>query len=237
MNYTFGAQKMEYNSKAKENTKTWESPKYLEGKKKAIELIDKTEYGLTEADFWILKTYSAKVITYAGLIISHNGCLKINDKLAAEAKFVPSCVSWVRNGAGDLVLQYLNDKQGLLEFGEASIKNCTNAYPFAMVLKRLQDRVILKNSKIAFSGIMSETESEEFKRTEGPDRPDRPEREERAKAAKPDNLITEEQIAELEALGCDLKRVAAAYKVTNIREMTTAQAERAIDRKKGALNK
>lgn len=231
MNYTFGAQKMEYNSKAGANTKTWESPKYLEGKKKAIELIDKTEYGLTEADFWILKTYSAKTITYAGLIISHNGCLKINDKLAAEAKFVPSCVSWVRNGAGDLVLQYLNDKQGLLEFGEASIKNCTNAYPFAMVLKRLQDRVILKNSKIAFSGIMSEVESEEFKR------PEHPEREELEKAAKPANLITDEQIAELEALGCDLKRVAAAYKVTDIREMTSAQAERAIDRKKGALNK
>lgn len=228
MNYTFGAQKMEYNSKAQANTKTWESPKYLEGKKKAIELIDKTEYGLTEADFWILKTYSAKTVTYAGLIISHNGCLKINDKLAAEAKFVPSCVSWVRNGAGDLVLQYLNDKQGLLEFGEASIKNCTNAYPFAMVLKRLQDRVILKNSKIAFSGIMSEVESEEFKRTESPEREDQ---------EKADNLITEEQIAELEALGCDLKRVAAAYKVTDIREMTSAQAERAIDRKKGALNK
>lgn len=228
MNYTFGAQKMEYNSKAQANTKTWESPKYLEGKKKAVELIDKTEYGLTEADFWILKTYSAKTVTYAGLIISHNGCLKINDKLAAEAKFVPSCVSWVRNGSGDLVLQYLNDKQGLLEFGEASIKNCTNAYPFAMVLKRLQDRVILKNSKIAFSGIMSEVESEEFKRTE------RPEREERAKAA---NLITEEQIAELEALGCDLKRVAAAYKETDIHEMTSEQAERALDRKKGALNK
>ena len=225
MNYTVGAQKMEYNSKAQANTKTWESPKFLEGKKKAIELIDKTEYGLTEADFWILKTYSAKTVTYAGLIISHNGCLKINDKLAAEAKFVPSCVSWVRNGAGDLVLQYLNDKQGLLEFGEASIKNCTNAYPFAMVLKRLQDRVILKNSKIAFSGIMSEVESEEFKRTE---------REDQEKA---DNLITDEQIAELEALGCDLKRVAAAYKVTDIYEMTSAQAERAIDRKKGALNK
>ena len=225
MNYTFGAQKMEYNSKAGANTKTWESPKFLEGKKKAVELIDKTEYGLTEADFWILKTYSAKTVTYAGLIISHNGCLKINDKLAAEAKFVPSCVSWVRNGAGDLVLQYLNDKQGLLEFGEASIKNCTNDYPFAMVLKRLQDRVILKNSKIAFSGIMSEVESEEFKRTE---------REDQEKA---DNLITDEQIAELEALGCDLKRVAAAYKVTDIREMTSAQAERAIDRKKGALNK
>ena len=228
MNYTFGAQKMEYNSKTGANTKTWESPKYLEGKKKAIELIDKTEYGLTEADFWILKTYSAKTVTYAGLIISHNGCLKINDKLAAEAKFVPSCVSWVRNGAGDLVLQYLNDKQGLLEFGEASIKNCTNAYPFAMVLKRLQDRVILKNSKIAFSGIMSEVESEEFKRTE---------REEQEKAAKPANLITDEQIAELEALGCDLKRVAAAYKVTDIHEMTSEHAERAIDRKKGALNK
>lgn len=231
MNYTFGAQKMEYNSKAGANTKTWESPKYLEGKKKAVELIDKTEYGLTEADFWILKTYSAKTVTYAGLIISHNGCLKINDKLAAEAKFVPSCVSWVRNGAGDLVLQYLNDKQGLLEFGEASIKNCTNAYPFAMVLKRLQDRVILKNSKIAFSGIMSEVESEEFKL------PERPESTEREELAKAENLITEEQIAELEALGCDLKRVAAAYKVTDIREMTSAQAERAIDRKKGALNK
>ena len=41
-------------------------------------------------------------------------------------------------------------------------KNCRNAYPYAMLLKRLHDRVILKNSKMAFDGIYSECESEEF---------------------------------------------------------------------------
>ena len=216
MKYTFGARKTEKHPNTHKAVEVWENPKYQEGYKKAVELIEGKKYGLTEADFWILKTYGDTYCQYAGLIISHNGCLKVNDTLEQDKKFVPSCVSWVRNNTGDLVLQYQNDAQGILEFGEASIKNCKNAYPFAMVLKRLQDRVILKNSKIAFSGIMSEVESDEFK-----------------EPAKKSGMITDLQIDALLALGCDLTRVANAYKVADITELTFKQAEDAIRIKKG----
>jgi hypothetical protein len=56
------------------------------------------------------------------------------------------------------------DKDGnkAWSIGEASPKNCKNDYPYAMALKRLFDRVVLKLSKLAYSGIMSDSESEEF---------------------------------------------------------------------------
>lgn len=215
----FGAQKRERHPETNKMVDVWESPKYLEGFHKAVSLIKDSKYGLTDADFWILKTFNKTGTTcvYAGLIISHNGCLKINDTLDDGLRFVPSCVTWVRNINGDLVLQYLNDKQGILEFGEASAKNCKNAYPFAMVLKRLQDRVILKNSKIAFSGIMSEVESDEFKQPEKPKV----------------GMITDLQIDKLLSLGCDLNKVAKAYKVDDISLMTEKQADDAIRIKEG----
>ena len=214
--YKFGAQETEKHPESKKVVRVWKSPKFMESALKATEIIDKGNYGVTEGDFWILKTFGPDYCQYASLIISHNGCLKINDKLADEDKFVPSCVSWVRNVTGDLVLQYLNDKQGLLEFGEASLKNCKNAYPFAMVLKRLQDRVILKNSKIAFFGIMSEAESDEFK-----------------EPIRKKGMITDEQMSELLSLGCDLHKVAVAYKLDSINDMTEEMAAEAIKIKRG----
>lgn len=217
MKYTFGGKSKERSPKTKQFVEVWRSPKFEEGFAKAVELIEGKKYNLTEGDFWILKTFSESCCTYAGLIISHNGCLKINDALSKELRFCPSCVSWIRNNTGDLVLQYMNDFQGLLEFGEASVKNCQNAYPYAMVLKRLQDRVILKNSKIAFSGIMSEVESDEFKAPESPKK----------------GLITDEQINELISLGCDLDKVAIAYRLDDIGKMTEKQAAEAINIKKG----
>ena len=56
----------------------WQSPKYKESKDKAVELINKYEQ-ITEGDFWILmnRTKTNKM-AYTGLIISHNGCLKLN---------------------------------------------------------------------------------------------------------------------------------------------------------------
>ena len=221
MKYTFGGRNKERHPQSKQFVEVWESPKYAEGYKKAVELIESNKYGLTEGDFWILKTFSkdGSGCQYAGLIISHNGCLKINDALEKDKKFVPSSVTWVKNMAGDLVLQYLNDGQGILEFGEASNKNCQNAYPFAMVLKRLQDRVILKNSKIAFSGIMSEVESDEFKAPE----------------IRQTGLIKDEQIDRLKELGCDLSKVAAAFKVDDISQLTEKQAANAIKIKEGNL--
>lgn len=158
-----------FNEKQKEfidgkNLEVWQSPKYIQSKKKAIELIGEEKYKLSESDFWILmnKTKSGKV-AYTGLIISHNGCLKVNDNLDKKDKFKPSSVKMEKDENNLKVMSYINDEQGIYEFGEISDKNCRNAYPYAMLLKRLQDRVILKNSKIAFDGIYSECESEEFK--------------------------------------------------------------------------
>lgn len=146
-----------------ENMEVWQTPKYLTSKEKAIELIGKGDYGLSEGDFWILMNRGGSKMCYTGLIISHNGCLKINDKLESNLKFKPESVSFLVDDGGNKVMQYINNEQGVYEFGEISPKNCSNDYPYAMVLKRLMDRVILKNSKVGFFGIYSDSESEEFK--------------------------------------------------------------------------
>ena len=165
--YNFGEKKTEYNAKLGKEVEVWQSPKYLEAKKKAIETLESAQYKdvLSEGDFWILMngTKSGKM-AYTGLIISHNGCLKINDALAPDKRFKPSCVTLTETGYNDsLVYTYSNDEQGIYEVGEVSSKNCTNAYPYAMALKRCMDRVILKSSKLAYSGIYSDSEAEEFK--------------------------------------------------------------------------
>ena len=166
--YNFGEKKTEYNAKLGKEVEVWQSPKYLEAKKKAIEIIESGinhKQVLSEADFWILMnaTKSGKM-AYTGLIISHNGCLKINDALQEDDRFKPSCMTLDKDGyKGSLVYSYSNDAQGIYEVGEVSDKNCTNAYPYAMALKRCMDRVILKSSKLAYSGIYSDSEAEEFK--------------------------------------------------------------------------
>jgi len=164
--YNFG-EKTRENYKTKEgwqDLEIWQTPKYLISRQKAVELIESGKYGLDEGDFWILKNLGGKKLCYTGLIISHNGCLKINDKLESELKFKPRSVSFVKDtGDKEKVLSYINEEQGIYEFGEISNDNCKNDYPYAMVLKRLMDRVILKNSKVGFFGIYSEAESDDFK--------------------------------------------------------------------------
>ena len=166
-----------------EKLEVWQTPKYLESKAKAMEML-KLDYDLTEADFWILmnKTKGGKV-AYTGLIISHNGCLKINDKLCEVGKgFRAECLSepipfefngqiglrqvykeesrfiYIENGSG---LEQIGET--LYEVGEISNVNLKNSYPFAMLLKRTFDRVVLKKSKLAYAGIYSEAEADEFK--------------------------------------------------------------------------
>lgn len=155
-----------------ENTKeneleVWQSPKYGEAKNKAVELINSEKYKgiLLESDFWILmnKTKTNKM-AYTGLIISHDGCLKINDTLDEQLKFKPQCVSIDKEGyGGSLVYTYCCAEQGLYEVGEVSANNCKNGYPYAMAFKRCFDRVVLKNSKIAYAGIYSDSEADDFK--------------------------------------------------------------------------
>lgn len=143
----------------------WKMPKYEQAKEKAIELIDSGKYGLTEADFWILMNQSSKKdkVLYSGLIISHNGCLKINDALPYDKKFDPDSVTVDKEGYnGSLAYTYSNKEQGIYEVGEVSKSNCKNDYPYAMAFKRCFDRVVLKISKVAFAGIYSDSESDEF---------------------------------------------------------------------------
>lgn len=159
-----------FGEKDKENIRgvecpVWQTPKYEASRKKAIEMIDKGNYGLVEGDFWILmNTYaSGKKVMYTGLILSHNGCLKINDKLddPFKAEFVKRDVAFDGNDKASVLYEY-NDGT-LYEVGEASASNCKNDYPYAMAFKRCFDRVVLKKSKLAYSGIYSEVEADEFK--------------------------------------------------------------------------
>lgn len=140
----------------------YQMPKYKESKDKAIEMIESNKYDLKESDFWILmNSNKAKdKMLYSGLIISHNGCLKINEKL--ENKVNPKCFSLDKEGYNNsLVFTYIDDDT--YEVGEFNQSNCKNAYPYAMAFKRCFDRVVLKKSKLAFSGIYSEVEADEFK--------------------------------------------------------------------------
>ena len=172
--------------------------KYTESKAKAVEMIDSKKYGLTDGDFWILmnKTKAKDKMLYTGLIISHNGCLKINDTL--DTKFKPECVTVNQNGyKNSLVFTYCCPEQGVYEVGEVSSTNCQNEYPYAMAFKRLFDRVVLKLSKLAYSGIYSETEADEFEEQ----KPDTP----------TERKATEEQVQLAVECGVDFDRVIAVY--------------------------
>lgn len=163
MNHNFNEKTTEYSSKQKTKIPVIQSDKYLQSKKKAIEIIEKYD-DIEDSDFWILMNETKTgMMMYSGLIISHNGCLKINDHLGS--KFIPSCVTLDKDGyRGSLVYSYCNDDQGIYEVGEVSSDNCRNSYPYAMAFKRLFDRVVLKLSKLAYSGVYSDSEADEFRR-------------------------------------------------------------------------
>jgi len=158
----FGEKKMEFSPKHGKELPVWQSPKYLESKAKAEEIINSKKYGVQTSDFWILMNATkSEKMAYTGLIISHNGCLKINDRL--EQKFEPACVSVDKDGyKGSLVYTYIHPGQGIYEVGEVNTSNCKNEYPYAMAYKRLFDRVVLKLSKLAYAGIYSDSEADEF---------------------------------------------------------------------------
>lgn len=220
--YNFGEKKTEYNIKLGKEVDVWQSPKYIEAKNKAIETLESDMYKdvLNESDFWILMnaTKSGKM-AYTGLIISHNGCLKINDALPAEKKFKPSSVSITETGyKGSLVYTYINDSQGIYEVGEVNAENCKNAYPYAMALKRCIDRVILKSSRLAYSGIYSDSEAEEFKKD-----PEEP-----AKEEAPTVNVKAELVKFCKDYEIDIKEIAAEFKLNN--NSSDADFKIALDR-------
>lgn len=213
-NYTFGEKKEEYHNQYG-NIPVWITPKYEVAKAKAIEVIESGKYGLSEADFWILMNATkSKKMAYTGLIISHNGCLKINDAL--ESKFDPSCVTVEKDGyKGELVFYYCNAEQGIFEVGEVSATNCKNDYPYAMALKRCFDRVVLKLSKLAYSGVYSDSESDEFmQRQEGPFM---------------DDVKVKAVIALAERKGYNEKQIRNKYKLQSLEDMTYEQFKECCD--------
>ena len=156
----FNEKTEEYSRKQNKNIPVWQSPKYIEARAKAVELIESKKYGLSEGDFWILmnETKSGKM-GYTGLIISHNGCLKINDNI--ENKINPNNFKVEKDGYNNS-LTYTYCDEDVFEVGEVSKENCTNAYPYAMALKRCFDRAVLKKCKLAYAGVYSDSEAEEF---------------------------------------------------------------------------
>lgn len=147
--------------------KVFKTPKYNEAKSKAVSMLKDKKYkdSLTEGDFWILMRANnvRTCMVYSGLIISHNGCLKIND--IEENKVNPNCFHIDKEGYNNsLVFTYIDDDT--YEVGEVNARNCKNEYPYAMAFKRCFDRVVLKKSKLAYAGIYSEVEAEEFKNNE-----------------------------------------------------------------------
>ena len=240
--YNFGEKKTEYNAKLGKEVEVGQSPKYLEAKKKAIETLESPQYKdvLSEGDFWILMnaTKSGKM-AYTGLIISHNGCLKINDALTADKRFKPSCVTLTETGyKGSLVYTYVNDDQGIYEVGEVSDKNCTNAYPYAMALKRCMDRVILKSSKLAYSGIYSDSEAEEFKNEPDETKEVKAEAPKETKVSETKTAVKDpiadarakyqELISYCKEYGYDIKEVAKAYSLNS--KSTAQDFQTAINR-------
>jgi len=173
----FGEKQSEYSNKQGKEIPVWRSPKYEESRAKAEEIINSQKYNVLPSDFWILmnETKTGKM-AYTGLIISHNGCLKINDCL--ESRFDPACVQVDKEGyKGSLVYTYSNPEQGIYEVGEVSQANCKNEYPYAMAYKRLFDRVVLKLSKLAYAGIYSDSEADEFaQQVDAPDQEAAPEK-------------------------------------------------------------
>lgn len=231
MENRFGEKAVEYSVKQGKEVPVWQSPKYQESRKKACEMIDSGKYGLDNSDFWILmnETKSGKM-AYTGLIVSHNGCLKINDNLEAEMRFRPECVS--ENQAGyrnSLVFTYVCPEQGVYEVGEVNDKNCKNEYPYAMAFKRCFDRVVLKISKLAFSGVYSEAEADEFR---GDISGDTPTEEKPAETNLTPHRASQEQIDRLTQCyrGVNLAKLLQSNNLDRIEDITYSKAAKLIER-------
>lgn len=226
MEYNFNEKTAEWSAKQKKEIPVWVSPKYTQSRKKAIEIIEAYKT-VNDGDFWILmnETKNGKM-AYTGLIISHNACLKINDAQPDNLKFNPDCVTLDKEGyKGSLVYTYCNADQGIYEVGEVSNDNCKNAYPYAMAYKRLFDRVVLKLCKLAYDGIYSDSEADEFK-----EKYDEP----KEGTKKADIKLSKDELIDKIVALCDAKRmrvsdVCKTAKVTELAELTVERLEGCVE--------
>lgn len=147
----------------------WQTPKYEATKEKVIKLIEKGTFKdvLSASDFWILKnTNKDKTrMDYSGLIINHDALVRINDKLDENTRFDQKYCSdvkeYVWNNTTTLRLEYRDERDGMFEVGEISANNCKNDYPFAMLFKRVFDRVVKRKAKLSY--VYSDSEADEFR--------------------------------------------------------------------------
>lgn len=226
MDYNFNEKTTEWSVKQRKEIPVWVSPKYTQSRKKAIEIIEAYKT-VNDGDFWILmnETKNGKM-AYTGLIISHNACLKINDAQPDNLKFNPECVTLDKEGyGGSLVYTYCNTDQGIYEVGEVSQVNCKNAYPYAMAYKRLFDRVVLKLCKLAYDGIYSDSEADEFK-----EKYDEPKED----AKKADIKLSKDELIDKIVALCDAKRlrvsdVCKKLKVNQLAELPVERLEKCAD--------
>lgn len=225
--YYFGEKAEEYDAKEGKSIPVWVSPKYEQARDKAIEIIDSNKYGIATADFWILmnKTKTGKM-AYTGLILSHNGCLKVNDSI--ENKVNSKCFNLDKEGFNNSLVYTYNDDD-IYEVGEVNKDNCKNEYPYAMAFKRCFDRVVLKKSKLAFYGIYSEVEADEFKENVDDTKNTKPTKEEQEGTKTVGIPISEQQIKILVANSeNEIVKKALEYYKKEINQLTITEASTII---------
>lgn len=238
--YDFGEQAQEWSNKQQKALPVYHIPKYKKSKETAIKLIQKYPE-LDESYFWILMNEgkNATKIAYTGLIISHDGMKIINDSLPVEKQVKASAFSQPKMSEYHANCMYMTyQDEDTYEFGEISLDNCKNAYPYAMLLKRTYDRVVRDKAKMY--GIYSEAEADEFKQSY-----DEPKETKEVKEAKEAlNKMTEsvkatdEQVARIEQLYDvpNIIKILQFYNVENLHELSTELATQIINRKEQLLN-
>ena len=89
-----------------------------------------------------------------------------------------------------------------------------------MAFKRCFDRVVLKNSKLAFAGVYSDSEADEFKE----------------KVEVPEIKVSDEVQDELKSLGGTLEALADYYKC-EVKDLTDEQVRTIIELMKNKIKK
>lgn len=120
-----------------------------------IEVI-REKYGLDASDFWELPQKK-------GTWVAKHSALEVAAAKAGIRFDMPQILE--ANGAEGVAAVCVRGEMGdrfIWSIGEASPKNCRNAYPWAMAEKRAIDRVILK--LIGIHGLVYSEEEADFER-------------------------------------------------------------------------
>ncbi|WP_049732829.1 hypothetical protein [Rhizobium ecuadorense] len=170
-----------------------------------IEAI-RVKYGLQESDFWQIPQNKQWVAKHAALeVVATKADVKFSMPTIIEADTEKGIAVLAVSGS-------LGDRSDW-STGEASSKNCKNAYPWAMAEKRAKDRVVLK--LVGIHGLVySEEEADDFKDSRV---------ETKSSASLKRGGAWEKIMADLEADIVDVKSMAG---LDNLRKQYLDQAEK-----------